>query len=153
MTTVIILVLIILGLVLILLELFVTPGFITGLLGAVAWIYALYRIYTDYGNTSGNLALAGLILLLLAFIFIGVKSGIWDKVSLHQKVEGRVNQQPELLAGDSGYALSAFRPFGIAMINETRVEASSMGELIESGSRIEVIRVEKNKIIVKQISA
>lgn len=153
MTTAIIIVLIVLGLVLILLELFVTPGFITGLLGAVAWVYALYRIYTDYGHTSGNLALAGLIMLLLAFIFIGVKSGIWDKVSLHQKVEGRVNMQPELQAGAQGYALSAFRPFGIAIINENRVEASSMGELIESGSRIEVIRVENNKIIVKQILA
>src|SRR3954469_11294159 len=101
MTTGIIIVLIILGLILILLELFVTPGFITGLLGAVAWVYALYRIYTEYGKTSGNLALAGLIMLLLAFIFIGLKTGIWDKVSLHQKIEGKVNQQPELQVGDS----------------------------------------------------
>ncbi len=150
MTTIVIITLIVLGLILILLELFVTPGFVTGLLGGAAWLYALYKIYTQFGNTSGHLALGGLILLLLACILIAVKSGVWDKVSLHQQVEGKVNETPDVRVGDTGYALSAFRPYGKAVINERNVEAASMGEHIESGSQIEVIRIENNKIIVKQ---
>ena len=66
MATAIIIILIILGLILILLELFVTPGFVTGLLGGVAWVYAIYKIYNSYGTVSGHLALSGLILLLVA---------------------------------------------------------------------------------------
>jgi membrane-bound ClpP family serine protease len=150
MTTVLIIALIVLGLILILLELFVTPGFITGLLGGIAWLYALYKIYNQFGTTSGHLALGGLILLLVACILIAVKSGVWEKVSLHQKIEGRVNQIPDVKVGDTGYALSAFRPYGKASIKEYNIEASTMGELIEAGSQVEIFRIENNKIIIKQ---
>lgn len=153
MATGLIILLIILGLVLILLELFVTPGFIVGVVGGAFWLYALYIIYNQFGSTSGHLALGGLILLLVAFIFIGVKTGVWEKVSLHQRIDGKVNEMPDVQVGDSGYALSAFRPYGKAVINEKNIEAASMGELIDTGALIEIIRIENNKIIVKQKTA
>lgn len=152
MTTALIIALIILGLVLILLELFVTPGFVTGVLGGVAWLYALYKIYTIYGQTSGHLALAGLILLLIACIIIAVKSGVWDKVSLHSNVEGKVNELPDVKVGDNGYTSSALRPMGRMVINNQNIEVTSMGELIDTGAYVEVIKIENNKIYVKQIS-
>ncbi len=152
MATGLIIILIVLGLILILLELFVTPGFITGILGGAAWFYALYKIYEQYGKTSGHLALGGLILLLLACIIIAVKSGVWERVSLHQNIEGKVNEMPDVKVGDSGYALSAFRPYGKAVINEQNIEAASMGEHIETGAWVEIIKIENNKITVKQKS-
>jgi membrane-bound ClpP family serine protease len=152
MTTALIIALIILGLVLILLELFVTPGFVTGVLGGVAWMYALYKIYTIYGQTSGHLALAGLILLLIACIIIAVKSGVWDKVSLHSNVEGKVNELPDVKVGDNGYTSSALRPMGRMVLNNQSIEVTSMGELIDTGAYVEVIKIENNKIYVKQIS-
>jgi len=152
MTTALIIALIVLGLVLILLELFVTPGFVTGLLGGIAWLYALYKIYTIYGQTSGHLALAGLILLLIACIIIAVKSGVWDKVSLHSNVEGKVNELPDVKVGDNGYTSSALRPMGRMVLNNQSIEVTSMGELIDTGAYVEVIKIENNKIYVKQIS-
>lgn len=150
--TALIIALIILGLVLILLELFVTPGFVTGLLGGVAWFYALYKIYQVYGTISGHLALAGLILLLVACIVIAVKSGVWDKVSLHSNVEGRVNDLPDIKVGDTGYTSSALRPMGRMIVNNQSIEITSMGELVDTGAFVEVIKIENNKIYVKQIS-
>ncbi len=152
MTTAIIIILILLGLILILLELFVTPGFVTGLLGGIAWIYALYKIYNEYGTTSGHLALGGLVLLLVACIVIAVKSGIWDKVSLHSKMESKVNELPDVKVGDNGYTISALRPMGKMVINQTPIEVSSMGEHVESGAFVEIFKIENNKIYVKQIS-
>ncbi len=152
MTTALIIALIVLGLVLILLELFVTPGFVTGVLGGIAWLYALYKIYTIYGQTSGHLALAGLILLLIACIIIAVKSGVWDKVSLHSNVEGKVNELPDVKVGDNGYTSSALRPMGRMVLNNQSIEVTSMGELIDTGAYVEVIKIENNKIYVKQIS-
>lgn len=152
MTTALIIALIVLGLVLILLELFVTPGFVTGLLGGLAWFYALYKIYQAYGNTSGHLALGGLILLLVACIVIAVKSGVWDRVSLHSNIEGKVNQLPDVKIGDTGYTSSALRPMGKMVINNNSIEVSSMGEHVETGAFVEVIKIESNKIFVKQIS-
>ncbi len=150
--TALIIALIVLGLVLILLELFVTPGFVTGLLGGIAWFYALYKIYKVYGTISGHLALAGLILLLVACIVIAVKSGVWDKVSLHSNVEGRVNDLPDIKVGDTGYTSSALRPMGRMIVNNQSIEITSMGELVDTGAFVEVIKIENNKIYVKQIS-
>lgn len=152
MMTALIIALIVLGLILILLELFVTPGFVTGLLGGVAWFYALYKIYQVYGTVSGHLALAGLILLLIACIVIAVKSGVWEKVSLHSNVEGKVNELPEVVVGDTGYTSSALRPMGRMVINNQSIEVTSMGELVDTGAFVEVIKIENNKIYVKQIS-
>jgi membrane-bound ClpP family serine protease len=153
MTTVIIIIMIILGLILILLELFVTPGFITGTLGGVAWLYALYHIYNAYGTTSGHLALAGLILLLIACIIIALKSGMWDKVSLHKNTEGKVNLLPNVKVGDSGNTISSLRPMGKVTFEGITVEVSTSGEFIESGAFVEIIKIENNKIYVKQISS
>lgn len=152
MTTAIILILIALGLVLILLELFVTPGFITGLLGGVAWAYALYKIYADFGNTSGHLALGGLLLLLIACIFIAVKSGMWDRVSLHKQIDSRVNELPDVKVGDTGFTASALRPMGKLVVGQTTLEVTTMGELVEAGAFVEITKIEQNKIYVKQIS-
>lgn len=152
MATAIIIILIVLGLILILLELFVTPGFVTGLLGGVAWVYAIYKIYNSYGTVSGHLALSGLILLLVACIFIAVKSGFWDKVSLHQNTDGRVNNVPDVKVGDSGFTISALRPMGKMLVNQTAIEVSTIGELVETGAFVEIIKIENNKIYVKQIS-
>ncbi|MFM6982732.1 MAG: NfeD family protein [Chitinophagaceae bacterium] len=152
MMTALIIALIVLGLVLILLELFVTPGFVTGLLGGIAWFYALYKIYQVYGKVSGHLALAGLILLMIACVVIAVKSGVWDKVSLHSNVDGKVNTLPDIKIGDSGYTSSALRPMGRMVIDNQSIEVTSMGELIDTGAYVEVIKIENNKIYVKQIS-
>ena len=152
MVTAIIVILILLGLILILLELFVTPGFITGLLGGVAWTYAVYKIYNDYGRTSGHLALGGLILLLIACIFIAVKSGVWDRVSLHQQMDSKVNLLPDVKIGDTGSTLSALRPSGKMQWNQISIEVCTMGELVETAAFVEIIKIENNKIYVKQIS-
>lgn len=152
MTTALIIALIVLGLILILLELFVTPGFVTGMLGGAAWLYALYKIYNEYGNTSGHLALGGLLLLLIACVVIAVKSGVWEKVSLNSQVEGRVNELPDIKIGDTGYTVSTLRPMGKMNINNNNFEVCTMGELVDSGAYVEVIKIENNKIFVKQIS-
>ncbi len=151
MLTGLIISLLVVGLILILLEFFVTPGFITGLLGGVAWLYALYKIYEVYGENSGHLALGGMLLLLVASIFIAIKSGVWNKVSLHENVEGKVNELPHLNIGDQGITQSACRPIGKAIFNGVIVEVSTYGELIQSNENIEIIDINNHKIIIKKI--
>jgi membrane-bound serine protease (ClpP class) len=150
MMTSLIIILIVLGLALILLELFVTPGFITGLLGGAAWLYALYKIYTLYGTSSGHLALLGLLLLLIASIIVALKSGIWNRASLKENIDGKVNNLPPVNVGDKGYTTSFIRPMGQAIVNNYDIEVSSMGEMIPSGTNIEIIKIENTKIYIKQ---
>jgi membrane-bound serine protease (ClpP class) len=50
----------------------------------------------------------------------------------------------------TGTAVSALRPAGIAHLDGERVDVVSDGEFIEAGARIEVVRVDGNRIVVRR---
>ena len=41
---------------------------------------------------------------------------------------------------------------GKMLINQSAIEVSTIGELVETGAFVEIIKIENNKIYVKQIS-
>jgi membrane-bound serine protease (ClpP class) len=47
--------------------------------------------------------------------------------------------------------MSVLRPAGIAMIEGARVDVVSDGEMIEAGARIQVMRVDGNRIVVRRV--
>jgi membrane-bound serine protease (ClpP class) len=51
--------------------------------------------------------------------------------------------------GKTGTALSPLRPAGIADIDGTRVDVVSDGGFIDTGTRIDVTRVDGNRIVVR----
>jgi membrane-bound serine protease (ClpP class) len=53
--------------------------------------------------------------------------------------------------GKRGTTVSPLRPAGIADLEGERVDVVSQGEWIDAGSPIEVIRVEGNRIVVRQV--
>jgi membrane-bound serine protease (ClpP class) len=53
--------------------------------------------------------------------------------------------------GKHGQTLSTLRPAGIAMIEGARVDVVSEGEMIEAGERIQVMRVDGNRIVVRRV--
>lgn len=140
------------GLLLILLELLVTPGFIIGIIGACFWIFGLVKVYENYSTQTGNLTFIGLIVLLAISIFIALKSKVWKKVTLNQDLgESRVEGPTDNIidVGDRGVSLSMLRPSGKADFNGLIIEVTTNGELIAAGNSVEVIKIENKKIIVK----
>jgi membrane-bound serine protease (ClpP class) len=57
----------------------------------------------------------------------------------------------ESLLGQIGTATSALRPAGIAQFGDRRVDVSAELEMIEPGTRIQVIEVEGTRIVVRQV--
>lgn len=57
----------------------------------------------------------------------------------------------EKLVGKVGFADTTFNPSGKLVINGEIYDAISQGKFIEKGSKLKVIAVENNKILVKQI--
>ena len=55
----------------------------------------------------------------------------------------------QIKIGDAGVAQSKIGPIGKALINDISCEVQTLGEWINSGTSIEVIKVSLNKIIVK----
>jgi membrane-bound serine protease (ClpP class) len=153
------------GLVLLAIEIFVTPGFgITGLLGILALVGGLALSLVGAGPTQAAvLAAAGRVVvsLLLAVAVslavlrflprlpFGRRMVLDTELPRGAGAEGAAPADRRWL-GAQGTAASPLRPAGIADLGGERVDVVSQGEFIEAGAPIEVTRVDGNRIVVRR---
>ncbi|MBR9861042.1 hypothetical protein GYB22_09925 [bacterium] len=151
MTLAVVLVLLAIGFALIGLELFVTPGFIIGIIGMLFLAAGVWMTYTNYGTNTGHISLAVTVTLLSTGIVVTLRSGFWRRLALHDQITGKANSSDKYSfePGSEGKTLSALRPSGTALIADKRYEVSTTGEFIEPNTEILVDRVVNNKIFVK----
>ena len=128
------------------------PGAIMGLIGL---IFVLASIYLAF--QAGFVAL-GWTLVIVTVASIPVMVILWLKVlnrvlAMKQTQEGYTSAQVELkeLVGQEGIALTQLRPAGMARINEQKVDVVSDGEVIERDSRVRVIEVTSNRVVVRAV--
>jgi membrane-bound serine protease (ClpP class) len=148
------------GLLGIIVEIFVPAGGLIGIAGGGAIIAAVILAYTQGGTTVGIIVLAASLVLTPATIMIafklfpttplgkrfilGTTLGSGDASPEDEAVEGRVN------AGDKGRAKTVLKPTGVAEISGRRYSVLTGGEYLSAGTEIEVIRVEGNRILVRE---
>ncbi len=157
------LIIVVIGLILLGLEVFVIPGFgITGVAGIVVLVYGLFRSMVPEIPTQGdiNRALVGILIAIIGAIAgialliknIG-KTKFWQRISLHTSELSSVGYSSSIgledLIGQTGVAISTLRPAGVAQFNNRRLDVSTLGDYIEKKTRVEVIRVEGNRIFVR----
>ena len=163
------------GILLLMLELFVIPGFgITGILGILLTIIGLFALilpgigklsllepetYRLVGEgfierlawLSGGLVFAIIVIILLAKLFKD-RYFRFSKLILKGEQKGYVaGASPEEMpqVGDKGETVSPLRPSGKVQIGETLYDGMSEGEFLEVHTLVEVIRVEGSKVIVR----
>lgn len=146
-----IILLIIIGIILVVLEILILPGLISGIIGSILIIIGILWMYKAYGATTGNYTAVLTAILTLSAVIYSLKSKAWQRFGLKDSLEGKTNEvdKMELKEGDEGITLSALRPMGTVMINEKRIEAQTNGELLSTNTQITVLKVLPNKIIVK----
>ena len=154
------------GLVLLLLEVFVIPGFgIAGILGIIALVAGLSLSLFGGGATGqviqgavGRVALSlffaiivaiGLLRLMQRTLF-GKSLILQTSLSTGVGIGSESGTERRWL-GKKGVAASPLRPAGFATIEGERMDVVSEGEYIEAGTRIEVIGEEGNRIVVRQL--
>jgi len=148
--------LIIVGVLLILVEIFLLPGFgIAGIPGLLALLGGVFLAADTMVEGVIYLLITILSLGLLSFILYktGRLSKLWNKISLREKQnneQGYVapNQDYQRYLGKTGKALTLLRPAGSALIDGERVDVVTNGSFIQRNSRIKVIAVEGTRIIV-----
>lgn len=142
---------VVLGLLLILIEIFIVPGFIVGIVGFVMVGVGVYYTYTDHGKLHGNILLALIIAVMTLIIVYAFRNGAWDMFSNKETITGKANDidKLEVHVGDKGKTISAIRPSGTAYIKSQRIEVHSEGNFIPSGVEIEVEKIDNNKIYIK----
>jgi len=155
------------GLVLLVVEVFVTPGFgVLGLLGIVALLGGLSLSVVGAGATwevllfaGGRVAAALVLAVALAAAVLGAlprlpfgKRLILDRELTAGTGFASAPPSDQRWLGTRGAAVSDLRPAGIAAFDGERVDVVSDGTFIETGTPIEVIRVDGNRIVVRRMT-
>jgi membrane-bound serine protease (ClpP class) len=160
-------VLFIIGAGLLLLEIFVIPGFgIAGVSGIICMILGIYLSLVGTLKHVDNSALGSAANYLLLSLFLTIlgamviikffpKSSIWRTISLE---EAQLRNKGYIAArdygqylGKEGIALSALRPAGIGLFAGERLDVVSEGDFIEKDTPIVISQIDGYRLIVKNI--
>ena len=132
----------------------VLPGMIAGLIGLGCLIAAIVLGYVEHDVRTGNLVLA----IVLAGSVLGTACWVryfpdssLARVFISRQTVGDVDaEKPELLH-QTGTALTALRPSGMALINGKRVDVVTEGAMIERGTPIKVMATEGLRVVVRAV--
>lgn len=150
------LILFITGLILLVIEGMI-PGFgLPGISGIILVAIGIVLSMKSFQNALMSLSVAIIVTTIITIFLIkfGYKSPYLEKIILSNQLKTEkgytsANSKYEYL-GKEGIAVSGLRPSGIIEINGKRMDALSEGDYIDKGSRIEVVKVEGSKIIVRR---
>lgn len=150
----IIIIVLIIGLVLVALEIIAIPGGIAGAIGGLLAILAVWQTYASHGHVAGNIMLLSSITVLIILIVVLMKSKTWNRVSLHEAVDSKVNtvDANEIKVGSKGVTITRLAPSGNAMIQDQVVEVHTVSEFVDPDQPIEVIEIEGYRIMVRSLN-
>lgn len=150
-------ILLLLGIVLIITEFFVTGG-ILGLLGVGSVIGSLFLAGYDLGHMSLSIAIAFVVAIVVAVVLfksIGMEKGFFRHIILRDRTStelGYVSTVNRLeLIGLEGVTVTQLRPAGTALLDQERIDVVSEGDFVESGKQVKVVKVEGMRVVVREI--
>jgi len=149
-----IILLILLGLILLLVETLLLPGFFfTGILGVLSFAAACYFAFVNYGNTAGIITIIICVLVAAAFMVWILSSKTWKKATLNTEIKASVDKRPKekgIGIGMKGVTATRLNPMGRVLFeNGQETEVHSIDGLIEARSQVEVTQIDEEKIFVK----
>jgi membrane-bound ClpP family serine protease len=152
MSTLLIFMLLFLGTLLILLEIFFIPGFVVGLLGFILCIWGTIEAYSTLGVMTGSAVLTVTIALNIFLAYFGLKNLHRSPISMKGTISSRVNEFSShgLKEGDTGTTISTLRPEGRAQFGDNRIVVWAFSGFIEPNQPIKIVRIADNKIFVTQ---
>jgi membrane-bound serine protease (ClpP class) len=151
-------ILFVIGIVLVLLE-FVLPGGIIGLIGLGAILTSFFLAGSSVMVIGVSLLVALVATVIVSIILVkvfGKKLHAFKKIILFDSTNtesGYVsNKNREDLIGKQGIAFTTLRPSGTAIIDEERLDVVTQGNYIEKNTKIEVIKTEGSRIVVREVT-
>ncbi len=138
------------GMALAVVEIFV-PGAIMGLVGLACILASVYLAFRE-GGPLGWVLIGVTLASIPAFVALWVKV-INRVLAMKATQAGYTSAQVHLkeLLGHEGVALTHLRPVGVARFGDKKVDVVSEGEMIESGSRVCIVEVQSNRVMVRAV--
>ena len=145
-----------LGFVLLMIELFFLTGVLKiGIGGLIIMLIAIIFIYMYYGSEYGNIILTVSIAGSLIAFLLAFKVLERGNIGLQEVIDGKVNvlTNIKLRKGDVGEAFGDIKPVGRAKFTQKIYQVDSEGDFIEDGSQVVIIEINKQKIIVEKLNS
>lgn len=154
----------VIGLALIVLEVFVIPGFgVAGILGLVFMFGSVFYVF--FMNTNDvNIALLWLsisviltsVLAVIATVFLPKttpfqKFALGTVMSTEQGYHSAGDEDFQSYLGKTGVALTPLRPAGTARIDNKRLDVVTVGDFIPKNTPVKVLEVEGSKVSVEAL--
>jgi len=155
------------GLALIVLEALVIPGFgVAGLGGIGLMIYGLYLFLLPdipvgeevLGQAMDGflIGLVGAVIGLVLLVKLMIKTKFWEQLTApdtQKKEDGYSNTLGwESLQGETGIADTDLHPSGWVRVKDQRIFVVSEGEFIEEGKEIQILSVDGNRVLVRELT-
>lgn len=145
------------GFALLMLELFVIPGFgVTGAAGILAILGAAYYASVHLGMWQAALVFGVTLVASLVFVVRATRGGTLTKLKNPAKSPGKVwdeadgnPKRPPI--GTRGVAITPLRPSGIVGIDDHRYDVVVDGPIVDPGQAVEIAGYEGNIMRVKAI--
>lgn len=145
---------ILLGIIFLLAEIFLLPGItISGIAGFIFLVGGIAYAYMYMGTMAGNMTLIISAILLMGSFFYFIKSKSLRRISLTTNIDSKVDTSDlkKIKVGDVGITQSRLNPMGKVFINDLTVEAKSFdGQMIDEDTEVVVNKVDWSNIIVSR---
>ena len=153
MDILIIILLVLIGVVLIILEIFFLPGItVAGFSSLIFFGGGIYYAFVNLGTTAGYVTIVASVVACVVGIIWFMRSKSLDRISLKTDIDSVIPTQvnDSIKVGDEGIALSRLNPMGTVLICTVQVEGKTREDFIDEGSSVIVERVERTSVIVRK---
>ena len=147
--------LVVFGLILVVAEVIFVPGTtVVGIIGFCFLVVGVGLSFKYFGSEVGWVMLGTTSVACGGLLYFSFTTNMWSRFSLKSSNKSKVNEGEldQLLVGMEGTTISALRPIGKAELNNQVVEVKTNGDYLDSGSRIRVIKIVSNQIIIEPIN-
>jgi membrane-bound serine protease (ClpP class) len=153
-------ILIAIGVILMMVELFIPTGGICFLLASVFAIAGISLVFSYGSATNGIIALVAIFvvfpLMLAAFFFLWPEM-LWGRRLIPKPEDDMTvaampaNAQLEILKGRVGKSISQLRPAGVVEFEGKRIDCITEGMMIDADQWVRCVGVKAGRVIVRQI--
>jgi membrane-bound ClpP family serine protease len=143
------------GLGFIIAEIIFVPGTtLLGLFGLIFTIIGIIISYISFGAGVGTIVLVVAGTIGVGALVYSLKSGVWEKFALKGSINSKVNEgEKEVLqVGEEGITISSLRPVGKGEFKDKIYEVTTLGNFLTTDTKIRIVSIKNNKIIVEPIN-
>lgn len=147
--------LLLLGVILLLVEFLLIPGVsIAGIGSFIAMVAAVILSFQYWGNLAGIIVLLSIIVFIPVLLYFLFKGKTMNRMVLSSDINGQVKtvDELEIKVGDIGETIGRLAPLGKAKFSGISAETRSLGNYIDPKTKVKVIKIEGNTVIVEPIN-